>query len=380
MHNWIEIDQDALKENYRYFCHLLGADKVVPVLKANAYGHGLRQVYQCLADAGLRGMIGVNDLSEASELRELAFDGPILILGPLLEHELKKAAELQTDLTIGSPWLLKAWMDSSPRCRAWLKFDTGMGRLGFSADEAPRLATALAPYQSELAGISTHFANVEDVSDTSYPRKQLARLEQAREVFRKAGYQIRSHAASSASSLLMKESHLDLCRIGLSMYGLWPSGLTRMSWINLHGTAPLPLRPVLSWHSRVVHVRTLAAGDFVGYGCTFRAPSAMQAAVLPVGYSEGYARSAGEGQAWVLIRGTRCRILGRICMNMMMVDVTHLQQICPGEQVTLLGTNGAETISADTLASWFGTINYEVVSRINPGIPRHLSASCANQS
>ena len=372
MHSWVEIDSKALIQNYTFFCNLVGKQRLIPVLKANAYGHGMLQVYQCLKSTGLQAGLAVNYLCEAMELRKDGFSGRIIIVGPLLADELETSYTAGVEITIGCPILLAAWIRTTRRSKVHVKFDTGMGRQGFDPEKAPELAKTLKPWWHLVAGVSTHFANVEDVSDTSYACHQLERLRFAAKAFIREGFRVVTHAASSASSMLLKESHLDLCRVGISMYGLWASALTRVSWFKLH-PAPLPLRPVLSWRTRVTRVRELGAGEFVGYGCTFRAPSRMQLAVLSVGYFEGYPRLIGEHPAWVLIRGRRCQILGRICMNMMMADTTHLTGLTPGEQATLIGKDGEEEITAETLARWSSTINYEAVTRINPILPRKIT-------
>ena len=369
MHSWIELDREALLANFRFFSELLGPQRVVPVLKANAYGHGLKEVYQILSETGFPGGVALNYLSELAQLRAFGFKGRVVIVGPLLSDELDLAFSLNAEITLGCPELLQAWTDMKDKPYAYLKFDTGMARQGFPPEDALALAEGLSQWKASLLGLSTHFANVEDVSDTRYPDLQLNRLKEAREVFLKAGFQVKTHAASSASSLLISDSHLDFCRVGISMYGLWPSSVTRMSWLTLHGKLA-PLRPVLSWRTKVTRVRQLKRDEFVGYGYTFRAPGEMTLAVLSVGYFEGYSRVIGDHQAWVLIKGTRCRILGRICMNMMMVDVSHLSEVNPGDRATLLGQCETEEITADTMASWLGTINYEAVTSINPLLRR----------
>jgi alanine racemase len=188
--------------------------------------------------------------------------------------------------------------------------------------------------------------------------------------FESAGMKVIRHAASSASSLLMKSSHFELVRLGISLYGVWPSQLTKVSYLQLNAKVAA-LKPVLSWKTEITTLKKVHAGQYIGYGCTFRANREMDIAVLPVGYNEGYPRLAGEGSAYVLIRGERCPIVGRICMNMMMVDVTHTSaNLKLGDEVVLIGRCAEETISASDLGNWSKTIHYEIFTKLHPDIPR----------
>jgi alanine racemase len=180
------------------------------------------------------------------------------------------------------------------------------------------------------------------------------------------------HAASSASSLLMRDSHFDLVRLGISLYGVWPSPMTKVSYLQLNSKVA-DLKPVLSWKTEITTLKKVHAGQYIGYGCTYRANHEMDIAVLPVGYNEGYPRIAGESPAYVLIKGQRCPIVGRICMNMMMVDVTHVsKKLIIGDEVVLIGPSGDETVSAADIATWSKTIHYELFSKLHPAIPRHV--------
>jgi alanine racemase len=159
--------------------------------------------------------------------------------------------------------------------------------------------------------------------------------------------------------------------VGISLYGQWPSELTRVSYLQ-QNSALLSLSPVLSWKTEVDSLKDIAKGSYVGYGCTFRAPQAMRLAILPVGYAEGYPRLAGENKAHVLLQGSRCQIIGRICMNMMMIDVSHLDNVLPGEEVILIGQDGDEILSGADLGDKSRTIDYEILSRLHPDIPKKI--------
>jgi len=225
----------------------------------------------------------------------------------------------------------------------------------------------------EVAGILSHFSNTEDVTEQAYARTQLANFEEG--VARlasllPAGTHLQRHFAASAATLLLPEAHFESVRVGLSLYGLWPSTETRLSARVVLGELPT-LRPVLSWRCQSQVVKWLQPGDYVGYGCTWRADEATRIAVLPVGYFDGYPRLLSS-RAHVLVNGRRCRVLGRVMMNHLVVDVTHATQDESPVTVTLLGQDGEEHLSAETLAEWAQTIHYELLTRLGPHLERRV--------
>lgn len=371
MRNSIQVSRRRLINNYDIFTALCGLAAVAPVLKSNAYGHGFRETYGIIAGERSPAWICVNYPFEAAELRALGFGGRILIVGPVGRDELQTVCDADADMVLGHAPLLAAWKNSPARPRIHVKFDTGMSRQGFWPDQAPSLAAELKPFRDKVQGIATHFANVEDVLHLEYALGQLRAFDQAVQDFASPFPALLRHSASSASALLLPASRLDLCRVGISLYGQWPSGLTRMSYLQQNQALPA-LQPALKWVTEVDSVKEVPRGMFIGYGCTFRAPQRMVIAVLPVGYFEGFPRLAGENHSFVLLRGSRCQIMGRICMNMMMVDVSHLEGVRAGEPVTLIGEDGDETISGADLGSKSRTIDYEILTRLNGQIPRQV--------
>jgi alanine racemase len=220
-----------------------------------------------------------------------------------------------------------------------------------------------------LAGISTHFANIEDTTSHDFAQGQFAAYGRIVQTVERlfTGPLIR-HTACSAAVLLFNRTHLDLARVGISLYGLWPSKETYVSCLE-RGKPSLDLRPVMSWKTKVAQVKDVPEGGYVGYGLTWRATRPTRIAVLPVGYYEGFNRDL-SGLAHVLVRGKRAPVRGRVCMNMCMVDVTDVPGAALEDEVVLLGRQGDERITAEQLAAWSGTISYEVVSRIHPDLPR----------
>ncbi len=370
MKSLIEINASALRNNLRIFTKLAGQAQVAPVLKANAYGHGFRETYLSLKDE-IPNQIVVNYLAEAQELRNLGYEKAIIIVGPISPNELNLARACQAGVTIGDKTILESWVSTAERPKAHIKFDTGMGRQGFAPDEAPQLAYFLKSNQGDVIGISSHFANVEDVTEHEYADRQIRLFKQSLAAFRDQGFNVKAHIGSSASTLILTHSLFDIVRVGISLYGLWPSQATRLSYLKVHDDLA-KLQPALRWQTEIASIKTIKKGQFVGYGCSYRTTHDMLIGVLPVGYYEGYPRLAGEKGAYVLVNGIRCPILGRICMNMMMIDLTHLDQVKAHDPVTLIGHDQGETIEAHSLATWAETIHYELLSRLHHEIPRRL--------
>jgi alanine racemase len=371
---WIELNAAALKRNIAVFRKLAGTAIMVPVIKSNAYGHGLKETYDILASTQPE-WFGVNYLSEAATLRQLGYKNRILVVGPIHPKACAEAFELDADIFLGEETTLQEWIQTpaAQKPRGHLKIDTGMSRQGFLPDQAPSLITRLLPHKEKLVGICSHFSNVEDVLEQTYANQQMDAFTSVVHQFRAAGFQLLSHIAASSSALIMQASRFDLVRVGISIYGLWPSRATQLSFLQSFGKL-VDLEPVLSWKTEVAIVKSVHAGQFIGYGCTYKALRDMTIAVLPVGYYEGYPRLASN-RGHVLIHGQRCPIVGRICMNMMMVDISHVSHVKTGEPVTLIGSDGAEHIEAAHIGEWADTIHYEIVTQLNPAIPRRVVSS-----
>jgi alanine racemase len=371
MLSWIEIKAENVRSNYRIFKKILGTTSLAPVIKSNAYGHGLKEIYQAIAPENPE-WLAVNYVAEGQLLRSFGYKGRILVVGPFDPSEINQAHQNCLEMFLGHEEGLDAWIKAASKPSIHLEFDTGMSRQGFRPEISDEIAERILPFKNLVAGLCMHFANVEDVTEHEYANEQLRRFEIAKKSFAARGIQPLIHAASSASALILDESRFGLARVGISMYGFWPSQATKISYKQLHGALE-DLKPVLTWKSKITSINHVAQGQYVGYGCTFKARHDMIVAVVPVGYFEGYPRLASGSQAYVLIKGERCPIVGRICMNMMMVDVSDLSdKIKVGDVVTLIGVEGKEIISAGDVASWAETIHYELVTRLNPAIERKL--------
>jgi alanine racemase len=251
-----------------------------------------------------------------------------------------------------------------------LKIETGTNRQGIPVNKLGNFYRLIKKTpEIILEGMSSHFANIEDTTDDFYPRFQLGNFQEAVDWFRRRGVEIPiKHLACTAASILFPETYFDLARVGIGLYGLWPSKETLASCLR-RGQEPLKLKPVLSWRARVAQIKSVPKGAYIGYGCSYRTTRPTRLAVIPVGYYDGYDRSFSN-TAYVLIRGKRAPVRGRVCMNFIMVDTTDIPEVKLEDRVTLLGKDGREKITADQMAVLAGTINYEIVTRINPLIPR----------
>ena len=361
MKNYIELSKSSLLHNYRILKDLFQDSILVPVLKSNAYGHGLSQCYSILENEDIP-WIAVNYIFEAKILRDVGFKKRIMVVGPVNPNEMETANQLELDIIISNFEQLneaKKYKD----LKVHVKIDTGMSRQGFQLSERKSVSDWINLNKFEITGIASHFSNVEDVLDNSFALKQIKEFEEAiAGICRKP---ILKHIASSASGLIMSNSRFDMVRAGISLYGYWPSQPTKLSYAQLQDEV-IELKPVLSWKSEVSLLKTIPANKYVGYGCQYKTNRQTKIAIVPIGYYEGFPRLAGSKQSYVLIQGQRCPILGRICMNMMIVDVTHLEIIELYEEVVLIGKSDKERLHAGNIAQWAETIHYEVLTCLNP--------------
>jgi alanine racemase len=367
MLTWVEIDAAALSGNIAEFRRRLGpGPKLGAVVKSNAYGHGMREVARLAVAAGADWLC-VNNVEEGVALRDAGLSVPVVLLGYVPLEAIGEVVARGLDLVVYNRETVSA-LDRAARASGktagvHLKVETGTNRQGVLERDVPAFLEAIrAAPGVALRGVSSHFA-----------KSQIAAFTRITEtVARMHGAPLLRHVACSAAVLLFNRTHLDLARVGISMYGLWPSKETYVSGLE-RGKPSLDLKPVLRWKTRIAQVKDVPEGGFVGYGGTWRATRPTRIAVLPVGYYEGYDRGLSN-IAHALVRGRRAPIRGRICMNMCMVDVTDVPGAALEDEVVLLGRQGDEAVTAEQLAAWCGTISYEIVSRIHPALPRVISS------
>lgn len=371
---WIEIDSSSLIHNIRQFRSLIGKKRrLLATVKANAYGHGISEVSEILIREGAD-WLGVHSIDEGILLRKKKMRCPILVLGYVSNEDLAQAIENDLRLTVYNRETIERLAGLAPRAgkkiKLHMKVETGTHRQGIPENDLLSFVKNIQEHPGLiLEGVSSHFANIEDTTDHSYARYQ---LENFNRICRKLeeneiGIPIK-HIACTAATILFPETYFDMARIGIGLYGLWPSRETYLSCI-LQNRKPIQLKPVLSWKTRIAQVKKIPKGAYVGYGGTFRTTRETWLAVLPLGYFDGYSR-AFSNASFVIIKGQRAPVRGRVAMNFTMADVTDIPDVRVEDEVVLLGKDGSESITADDLAALAGSIHYEIVTRINPLIPR----------
>ena len=357
------IDLDALRGNLDAVRERSGT-AVMAVIKADAYGHGAIPVAKLLQDKCA--FFGVSSILEALELRRAGLTLPILVLGhtPVSAYETAITEKIRPAIFHWEDALALSEAAQCLNTTAPFHFaiDTGMSRIGFQvSEESADLCTKIASLPGLYAeGLFSHFATA-DCADLSRTRAQAQQYRRFDEMLRARGVRIPLRHLDNSAGVMNFGSHYEMVRSGIVTYGLYPSGEV--------DPALLKLRPALSWHSLVTHVKTLPPGREISYGGTYVTTRDTVVATLPVGYADGYRRNL-SGKFYVLIRGRKAPILGRICMDQMMVDVTGIPGVTPGDPVTLIGTDGTETITVEAIAAAADSFNYEFVCGISRRVPR----------
>ena len=373
---WVEIDRAALLSNLSAFRRRLGPGAALcPVVKSNAYGHGLEPVARICAPHSA--LLAVASLEEALALRRMKLRKRLLILGYVPLDSLEEAVTQGFHLTVSNYETLAALAVLGRRLRkrahVHLELETGTHRLGVRPGELERYAQLFGSARGNLSleGLSTHYANIEDTTNHAYARRQLKEFQAGLARLDGCGVRPRlRHTACSAAAILFDETHFNLARVGISLYGHWPSRETLVS-SRMRKVTKLILRPVLTWKTRVVQLQSAAAGACVGYGCTYRTTRPTRLAVIPVGYWDGFDRGLSN-VGRVLIRGREAPVRGRVCMNMTMVDVSDIPEVSLEDEVVLIGRQGKAHLTAEEMAHLVGSISYEVLTRINAALPRRV--------
>ncbi len=362
---WVEIDLDAIAANIRQLCQIVGPTvRIMAVLKADGYGHGAVKIARTALNNGVQ-WLGVACLGEALALREAGIDAPILILGyspawqsrDIVLHNLRATVFGQETAEA----LNRAARELGRTARVHIKVDTGMGRLGlFPADALPLIQRLAGMQHLQVEGLFTHLSDA-DAEDLAYTHWQLDRFDAVLNDLEEQGLRPQlAHAANSAATLRLPRSHYDMVRVGIALYGLDPSA-----------AAPCPdgFRPAFAFKCEVAQVKELPPGHYVSYGRTYRTEGPTTIAIIPVGYADGFRRAPATWRE-VLVRGRRAPIIGRVCMDQTVIDVSHIPGVRQGDQVVLIGEQGDDRITVDQVAEQLGTINYEVVSEILARVPR----------
>ena len=359
----VEVDLKILTENFRAIKKHVAPAKVMPVLKANAYGHGLVRVAQLMEELEAD-YLGVAVLEEGILLRQKGIKIPILVLGGIWGNQIPIFIKHDLAITASSIEKLKQIDELSAqlkkKARVHLKIDTGMERLGVHYYHAEKFFEAtLSCKHIIIDGVYSHFANSDD-RDFSFAKLQLERFNEAVSFFEKHSLPTPTrHIANSGAILQMPEANLDMVRPGIMLYGVYPSQEVKHT---------VKVIPALTWKSLVVYFKVIKAGNSVGYGMTWKPDHDIRAVTIPVGYGDGYLR-AMSNKAEVSIHGKRYPVIGRISMDQIVVNIEK-DSAYNGDEVTLIGVNGNNSITVEELAGWVGTIPYEILTNINTRVPR----------
>lgn len=376
LNGWIELSEANFAHNMRIFRKLVGEQVEISVMvKSNAYGHGWLQIALLSLKYGANSFC-VHSLDEALQLRHAGFENDILIMGHVPLSSLEHAVQGNYRLVLYNKESLLKLIDITKRLekpvRLHLKIETGMHRQGIEEDDLSWFMVKLKESRwLILEAIYTHFANIDDPDNHYFASYQINQFHKLSDIVTKAGFSnLKKHTANSAAILLYPNTYFDMVRLGISLYGLWPSRETFIYYNNEHQQKEEDMiRPLMTWKTRISQIKYVSKDHYIGYGCTYKTTKNSRIAVLPVGYADGYDRALSN-QGYVLIRGKRAPVTGRICMNLMMVDVSDIPDLKLEDEVVLLGKQASDEISADYIANLIGTINYEIVSRINWEIER----------
>lgn len=373
--NWIELSQDALNKNILSLSKLAGNSTLTVCVKANAYGHGLSEIVAMLSERPEVDGLTVHSLEEAAQSRQAGWKRGLMLLGPFDTSQAEEIFHLDVEPTIFDKEQLEQLGQLSDKLnsnlKTHLKLETGTNRQGIRSNELSAFASIYQKYErlARPYGASMHFANIEDTTDHSYAQQQLGEFNEMLKKMENLGIAptVR-HTASSAALILLESTHFDLVRPGISVYGYWPSKETYLSYRHSGGDNDI-FRPVLSWKTRITQLKVVPADSFIGYGCSYRTGSEAKLAVIPIGYYDGFGRNLSN-LAYVLVKGKRAPVRGRVCMNLTMIDISDIPGVKVGDEVTIIGQSGSEVLTAKQLASWGESISYEVLARLSAATPR----------
>ena len=368
--SYIEISKVNLVYNIKQFRRLIDKrTKISAVIKSNAYGHGDLEVAKVLNP--YVDYFQVNSIDELARVRAISRK-PILVLGYIQKSDLKRAIELGCIISIFDIEHAKALnivaQKLNKKVKVHIAVDSHLGREGIMPVDLPQFLIEFKKLKNIVCdGVYSHFANIEDTTDFSHGQKQIDTFKSVVEQFKNAGYKNIKNHISATSGILAYEKWKgihDIARIGVGLYGMWPSVELEKMWKK-----KITLKPVLKYVTHVAQIKKLPKGHTVGYGLTYVAKSDIKIVVIPQGYADGLSRTLSNNGS-VLIKGTKAPILGRMAMNMFVVDATNIKGVKTEDEVVILGTQKGEVITAEEIARNIGTINYEVTTHLSPFLPR----------
>lgn len=375
----IELSTDALKANLEFIRNLIGQDCILSsVVKGNAYGHGIEPFTRMLINEGVN-HFSVFSAGEAKRVYSVTgHDARIMIMGHLYDEELEWAIENNIEFfvfdSVRLEKALKIAQSINKQAIIHLELETGMNRTGFDHDALLAILPILKTYTENyiLRGMCTHYAGAESISNYHRVNEQIKKFEELKSWLNEQGIESEiCHTACSAASIRYPETQMDLVRVGILQYGFWPSKETFIDYLGKTKQPNSPLKGVLNWKSRVMNLKSVTTGEFVGYGISYIAEDNLKIAAIPVGYAYGYDRGLSN-LGRVLVNGHRVGVIGIVNMNMMLVDVTPVEDIKIGDEVVIIGQQGDLDISVASFSELSNQLNYEMLTRLPQDIPRHI--------
>lgn len=375
--SFIEISRSALQNNIDFLKQVTGPQvQFSSVIKGNAYGHGIEQFAPLAQECGVS-HFSVFSADEALRLTSVApAPTTIMIMGYLDNEELEWAIQNEIEFFVFEPERLMQAVavakSINKRVRLHVELETGMNRTGFDLNSLQHVISFLTSNKEhvELKGLCTHYAGAESVQNHDRVMAQQQRFKQQVDKLLQHNIIPRQlHSACSAAVMAYPETHMDMVRVGIMQYGLWPSPETHSQYFGQHKEKTDPLRRLINWKTRIMSLKSVPQGEYIGYGTSYQATRDMTVAIIPVGYSWGYSRSLSN-LGHVLIRGQRATVVGNVNMNVMMVDVTHIGDVQKEDEVVLLGKQGNESITVASFGELSTQLNYELLTRLPLNIPR----------
>lgn len=374
----IELSQSALATNIFFIKEMLGSTQLSSVVKGNAYGHGIDIFCQMLYKTGVR-HYSVFSANEAQiVLASIPNDITIIVMGFLDDDQIAWAIKNEVEFFVFEEERLEKAIAFSIKigkpARIHIEIETGMNRTGFSIKNLKKLFQRLEENQSflEISGVCSHLAGAESIANYYRLEQQYERFKRTKNQLQELNWlKTKYHLACSAASMQYPKTRMDLARIGILQYGFFPSNEVLVQYLTKNKTQENPLRRVISWKTRVMDVKEVKAGEFIGYGTSFFTNSKTKIAILPIGYSHGFARSLSN-QGKVLIREKRFDVIGIVNMNMSIVDITECDAIEKGEEVVIIGNQGNLEISVSSFSNFSNMVNYELLTRLPSNITRKI--------
>lgn len=377
--SYLEISESALKNNLEFVRKsLCKRSKLSCVVKGNAYGHGIEHFVPLLVKNGVDHISVFSAYEAFQALESLDEKIDIMIMGDVPDEGLEKVISSGLEFFVFDQrrlgLALKAAKKVGVKAKIHLEVETGMNRLGLDPKEFEEVAVCLKENKEwlEPIGICTHFAGAESVANHTRVAKQIRNYKRAVERFGQLGVEFPiKHSACSAAALRFPKTRMDMVRVGILTYGFWPSEETRVTYLNSKGLTKNPLQRVLSWKSRVMGLKKVKSGDFVGYGTSFLAEEDKEIALIPVGYGNGFARAlSNNGRA--IVAGRRANVVGTVNMNAISVDVTSFDNVRIGDEAILIGKQGDAEISVSSFANFTDQLNYEILARLPKDLERKV--------